>query len=91
MVHDISPSHNAGFDPCAVVQDRIAAIASTLRLARSLLGTGRAIDINGLDRMIGLLCARALDLPPEQGRIVRPNLALLLIELDTLGVAMQPH
>lgn len=68
----------------------ISAVASTLRLARSLLGTGRNVDIEGLDRMIGVLCARALDLPPEQGRAVRPNLALLLIELDTLSVAMQP-
>ncbi len=72
------------------MQDKIAAVASTLRLARSLLGTGRAIDIDGLDRMIGVLCARALDLPPEQGRIVRPNLALLLMELDTLSIALQP-
>jgi len=67
----------------------IAAAASTIRMARSLHGTGRLIDIEGLDRMIGVLCARALDLPPDQGRIVRPDLALLLIELDTLSVAMQ--
>ena len=90
MTHDISFSHKPIVDPCSAVQDAIAAIASTLRLARSLLGTGRNLDIEGLDRMIGVLCARALDLPPEQGRTVRPNLALLLIELDTLSVAMQP-
>lgn len=91
MTDNISPNRTSAVaDPCSAVQDGIAAVASTLRLARSLLETGRIIDIDGLDRMIGVLCARALDLPSEQGRIVRPNLALLLIELDTLSVTMQP-
>lgn len=90
MIHDISLPYNPSFDPCAVVQAMIATVGSTLRVAQSLLGTGRAIDIDGLDRMIGVLCARALDLPPEHGRTVRPNLALLLIELDTLGMALRP-
>ena len=66
----------------------MAAVASTLRLARSMVGSGRWVDVEGLDRTIGILCARALDLPPDQGRRVRPNLALLLIELDALSVAM---
>ena len=90
VTQDLPLSHTPSFDACAVVQDMAATVASTLRLSRLLLGTGRTIDINGLDRIIGLLCARALDLSPEQGRTVRSNLALLLIELDTLSMALRP-
>lgn len=63
---------------------------STLRVARGLLENGRRVDLEGLDRVIGVLCARALDLPPEEGRAIRPRLALLLADLDALSLALQP-
>ncbi|MBC7637882.1 MAG: hypothetical protein H7251_20035 [Acetobacteraceae bacterium] len=66
----------------------ITSVAAILQIARLLLNAGRQVDIQGLDRVVGILCARALDLPPDQGRLVRPSLAILLIELDTLSVAM---
>ena len=75
-------------DRCAAVQEMITSVAAILRIARLLLNAGRRVDIQGLDRVVGILCARALDLPPDQGRLVRPSLAILLIELDTLSVAM---
>ena len=62
---------------------------STLRVARGLLEGGRRVDLEGLDRVIGVLCARALDLPPDEGRAVRPRLALLLADLDALSLALQ--
>ena len=75
-------------DRCAAVQEMITSVAAILQIARLLLNAGRQVDIQGLDRVVGILCARALDLPPDQGRLVRPSLAILLIELDTLSVAM---
>ena len=75
-------------DRCVAVGEMITSIVATLQIVRSLLTAGRQVDIEGLDRVVGVLCARALDLPPEQGRMVRPNLAILLIELDTLSVAL---
>jgi len=63
-------------------------IAATLRVARGLALAGRPVDLTGLDGMVGVLCARALDLPPAEGRCLRPRLAELLTELDTLGAAL---
>ena len=76
--------------PSTVVDRMIDSVGATLRIARGLRQNGRPIDITGLDRLIGILCARALDLPAEQGRSVRSQLAMLLTELDALGVALQP-
>lgn len=64
------------------------AVRATLRLARGLLASGRQIDLAGLHDMIGLLCARSLDLAPEHGRAMRPRLIDLLAELDALGAAL---
>jgi hypothetical protein len=64
-------------------------IASTLRIARALAGAGRRIDLEGLDRPIGLLCAKSLDLPPEQGRQMRVVLIALLREVDALSETLR--
>jgi hypothetical protein len=48
------------------------------------------VDLSGLEGMVGLLCARVLDLPPAQGRGLRPLLASLLAELDELNGALAP-
>ena len=65
-------------------------IVATVRIARALVQAGRQVDLGGLDRMVGLLCARVLDLPPEQGRTLRPRLLALLAELDELNGALAP-
>ena len=66
-------------------------LAKTVRIAKALLQSGRTIDLSGLDVMIGLLCARALDLPPEHGRAVRPELMTLRKETDALIGAPRAH
>jgi hypothetical protein len=65
-------------------------VSATLRIARGLIEGHRQVDLAGLDAMVGLLCARTLDLPPEQGRALRPRLMLLLAELDGLTGALAP-
>ncbi len=64
-------------------------LARTICIARILVQNGRTIDLAGLDRGVGLLCAKALDLPSEYGRSVRPHLIALLGEADSLTEALQ--
>ena len=75
--------------PQLVVDRMIDGATSTLRIARGLLQSGRRVDLDGLDRVIGVLCARSLDLPPDGGRAMRVRLALLLADLDALSLALQ--
>jgi hypothetical protein len=63
-------------------------IATTIRLSRALVDTGRSVDLAGLDRVVGLLCAKALDLQPEQGRELVPELSVMLREIDGLSAAL---
>ena len=87
----LAPDRFAVADPDAPLATAGAladGVQATLRLARGLLEAGRQVDVAGLDRMVGLLCARALDLPPDHGRKIRPRLIELLTELDALGAAL---
>jgi hypothetical protein len=63
----------------------------TIRIARLLVENDRLVDLTGLDRGIGLLCAKSLDLPPELGRALRPHLTALCDEIDTLTTAIHRH
>lgn len=64
------------------------AVANMLRLARGMVQAGRRVELEGLDQMVGRLCARCLDLPPEEGRALRPQLAALLVEIDALNASL---
>ena len=65
-------------------------VAGTLLLAAALAEAGRRLELEGLDRMVGLLCAQALDLPPALGHAFRPRLVGLLEDLDALGRRLVP-
>lgn len=64
-------------------------VRQTIALARGLTAAGRHVDLAGLDGMVGLLCAKALDLPADCGRAARPVIAAVLSELDGLSAAMR--
>ena len=66
-------------------------LSHMLRMTRALVAGGRNVDLMGLERQVGLLCAKSLDLPPEQGRALRPVLINLLADLDTLSSALHQH
>ena len=72
----------------------VAALCDTVRqtaaVAVGLAESGRRLDVAGLDRTVGLLCAKALDLPPAEGRMARIGLITLLAEMNALGVALRP-
>ncbi len=59
-----------------------------LRMTRGLVASGRSVDVAGLERQIGLLCAKTLDLAPDEGRMLRPMLVGLLADLDALSSAL---
>lgn len=68
----------------AVVTSMAEELARTMCIAQALVEHDRVVDLTGLDRGVGLLCAKALDLPPEAGRTVRPHLLALLVQADSL-------
>ena len=74
--------------PIAWVRDYAGSLTRTLSLAGALVEAGRRIDLAGLDSQVGLLCARALDLDPEEGRQVRTDLIALCEMLDTLAALL---
>lgn len=59
-------------------------VAGTLHLAVALAETGRRIDLTGLERVVGQLCARVVDLDPTQGRDFLPRLEAMVGQLDAL-------
>lgn len=64
-------------------------VAQTLGVARGLVDAGRMVDLAGLEDQVGLLCAKTLDLPREEGRAMRGELVALLARLDGLSVALR--
>jgi hypothetical protein len=82
----------AGFPAPETPREQVGGLAQgltgTLALARALVESGRRIDLTGLDSQVGLLCARALDLDPAEGRAVRVALIGLRAELDALAASL---
>ena len=66
-------------------------LGRTICIARVLVENGRVVDLAGLEHGVGLLCAKALDLPADAGRIARDHLLTLLAETAALTVALQQH
>ena len=91
MSTGLFPFDDAKFDADAI-QAAIAmaeGLARMMCIARILVENGRTIDLAGLDRGVGLLCAKALDLPVTGGRAVRPSLVAVLSQADTLHEALR--
>lgn len=79
------PAHDAAVAVTALSH----LVRDTLAIATGLAAGGRRVDVTGLDDTVGLLCAKALDLPPEQGRAARAELLALLADLDALGTVLR--
>jgi hypothetical protein len=75
-------------DPIAEVRSLANELAQTIGLACTAALTGQALDLTGLDRHVGLLCAKSLDLPPDDGRRVRPCLIALSGTMELLSRAL---
>jgi hypothetical protein len=76
--------------PMASLHSFLEDLENAITVARTLVETGHAIDLTGFDRMVGLLCAQTLDLPPDDARTLRDDLIGLLVEVEALSRAMAP-
>ncbi len=79
------PAHDAASELAGLSKD----LHDTVNLAAGLAAGGRRVDVAGLDRSVGLLCAKALDLPPVEGHAACALLFSLLDRIDALGVALR--
>jgi hypothetical protein len=64
-------------------------VTQTLGVARGLVEAGRPVDLAGLEDQVGLLCAKSLDLPPDEGRSMRVDLVGVLGHVAALSVALR--
>jgi hypothetical protein len=65
-------------------------IDRVLNLALALTQSGRRVDLSGIDRQVGILCAQSLDLPPALGRALVPCLQSQIAVIDQLFAAIRP-
>ncbi len=79
------PAHDAAADLASLSKT----LHDTVGIAAGLAAVRRRVDMTGLDRSVGLLCAKALDLPPAEGRAACALLFSLLTRIDALGVALR--
>lgn len=79
--------------PTSGAPDRLLVYASrlgrTLAVARALVISSRAVDLQGVQDGVGLLCAQTLDLPTAEARQMLPALRELLAQVDTLTAALR--
>lgn len=71
------------------VKSLVAQAQQVVRLARALAVADRTVDLEGLEHLIGVSCAQALDLPPSEGRALRVLLEALLAECDALDSTLR--
>lgn len=60
-----------------------------VRIAHALADCARPVDLDGLQGQVGLLCAKALDLPPGRTGFVKLELRRLVDGLDALKDTMR--
>lgn len=72
-------------DPVLAVRAATEAMLGTIAVARALVEGGRRVDLAGLDREIGTICAAALALPAAEGQQLRPTLETLAQAVDGLA------
>lgn len=76
-------------DPGDAVVIAIDRLAAALTMAAALVGSGREVDLAGLDAEVGAVCADAVALPEEQAKACVPALSALLGRVDVVHEAMQ--
>ena len=82
----MSDTQNHG--PAAAVRAQIEKLTHMIGIARALAESGRPVDLTGFDDDVGLLCAKALDLPADEGRKIRPLVIALSAAMDSLSRAL---
>jgi hypothetical protein len=75
-------------DPMDAVRALAGELMKLVGVAVALVEAGRNVDLASLDSQVGLLCAKTLDLPPDDGRRVRPRLIALSGSVEALSRAI---
>lgn len=101
-MNEVSPPGPRETDPTACVLAGWPAAASAmagarqsaddlcviLKLARAMAEAGRRVDLDGVEALVGRLCARSLDLMPDDGRQIALQLELVMAGIDALHHAL---
>ena len=86
---DLTPGQ--GFDPQREMMALTEQTVRVVTVAHALIASHRRVDVAGLQQQIGLLCAKALDLPPGQTALARIELQRLASGLGALQAVMREN
>ncbi len=75
----------AAYDRLVTLAERLS---RTVAVARGLTAASRLVDLTGLQDGVGVLCAKVLDLDPEESRRLVPALLELRAQIDNLSTTM---
>lgn len=90
MLSDPSPQIPE-FDPELEVLSLAEQTARMVAVTQALVASQRHVDIGGLQNQVGLLCAKALDLPPSKTGFLKLELRRLASSLDLLNATMREN
>ena len=71
------------------LRQEVAAVFGEIVAAKRLVRSGRAVDLDGLDKRIAILCEVVAALPGEEGQAMLPLLGDLHASLDELAEALK--
>jgi hypothetical protein len=74
--------------PIASLRSFMEDLENAVAVARTLTEAGHSIDLTGFDRLVGLLCAQVLDLPPDDAVLLKDDLSGLLVAVDALSCSL---
>jgi hypothetical protein len=77
------------YDPVTQIGALAEQVSRMLAIAGALAASRRRVDLDGLQNNVGLLCARALDLPPQEAGLARAEMIRLVAGLDALTATMR--
>lgn len=85
------PAPGLDFDPEAEVLALSEQTGRMIAVAHALVVSQRHVDIQGLQDHLGLLCAKALDLPASKTGFLKLELKRLASGLDALNDSMREN
>jgi len=68
----------------AFVHASLDEVRAAVQAAQTMLDKGQPVDLVAVDTRVVIVCAKALDLPLELGRMALPELIMIRDEVDTL-------
>ena len=76
-------------DPAQDLEALSEQTSRIIAIAHAMVTSRRPVDLQGLQDQVGLLCAKALDLPPERTGFAKLELSRLAADLDALQEALR--